>query len=69
MSAATDQQPRIFTKKVGGQTKTRTVHSESDAVAARFDGFTEDEKPSKATQAAAAKSGSGSSANAANNAG
>lgn len=29
----------VYVKKVGDETKTRTVHTESDRVAARFDGF------------------------------
>lgn len=66
---------RIFEKVVDGETQTRTVTSESSAVAARFDGFFEKGAESNAAQKAdlpAAPKGSaktGGSGNAANNAG
>jgi hypothetical protein len=56
---ADNKQPatRIFTKKVGDETRRRTVTSPQAEIAARFDGYEEDPA---ATAAAAKSSGSGS---------
>lgn len=48
--------PRTFSKKVGDRTITRTVHTASDEVAAKFEGFVEDAKSSKPASRATSES-------------
>lgn len=53
-----ERQARTFTKKVGDETRTRTVYTNADAVQATYDGFTE--KTSKSSSSSSGSSSTGS---------
>lgn len=55
------QKARTFTKKVGDTTHTRTAYTEADAVAATYDGYTEQTSKSSTSSSSTKSSGSSSS--------
>lgn len=55
-----ERQARTFTKKVGDETRTRTVYTNADAVQATYDGFTEKTSKSSSSSGSSGSSTSGS---------